>query len=102
MTKVSFFQNYTMANPKQATNGSSQQGTKGTPEPKPATGAKNGVKTNEEEHHLPNGGCKNLVNDKYTNTNKQIEMHKYKYANTQIQINGVKTNDEGHHLPNGE
>ena len=68
-----------MANPKQATNGSSNghnngKGTpenkKGTPESKPAVmaaGIKNGVKPNEEEHHLPNG---NLVKKQITSLAK--------------------------------
>ena len=63
-----------MANPKQATNGSSNghnnkgtpENNKGTPEPKPAVGAagiKNGVKPNEEEHHLPNGNLVKKTNN---------------------------------------
>ena len=51
-------------NPK-ATNGSSQptKGNQADPSAggKAPNGAKNGVKANEEDHHVPNGSCRNLV-----------------------------------------
>jgi len=93
-------ENYTMANPKQATNGSSQQGTKGTPEPKPATGAKNGVKTNEEEHHLPNGGCKNLaINSSQVNGTKPLAD--VNHEETRLLAVSKKQEDEEDATPNG-